>query len=81
MEKQNITLSLPKGLLKKAKLLAVKREKSMSQFLMEALEDKLREYRGYKRARGRQLKLLRTGFDLGTKGHITTSREDLHARR
>ena len=81
MEKQNVTLSLPKVLLKKAKLMAFKKEKSMSQFLIEALEEKLREDRGYKKAKERQLKLLRTGFDLGTKGHITISREDLHARR
>ncbi len=49
MDRQNVTLSLPKALLKKAK--------------------------------ERQFKLLKSGFDLGTEGHITISKEELHARR
>ncbi len=81
MDKQNVTLSLPKTLLKKAKLMAVKREKSMSQLLVEALEEKIREEKGYNKAKNRQIKLLRTGFDLGTRGRITISREELHARK
>ena len=80
MNKQNVTLSLPKTLLKKAKLAAVSKDKSLSEFLRESLEEKLRKDTGYKKARERQLKLLKMGPDLGTKGRITTSREDLHAR-
>ena len=80
MERQNITLSLPKSLLKKAKVMAAKKDKSLSGFFKEALEEKIREDTGYKKARERQLRLLRTGLHLGTKGHFTTPREDLHAR-
>jgi metal-responsive CopG/Arc/MetJ family transcriptional regulator len=81
MDKQNVTLSLPKSLLRKAKIVAVKKEKSLSQLLVEALEEKVRENIDYKKAKERQFKLLNTGFDLGTKGRITISREELHARR
>jgi metal-responsive CopG/Arc/MetJ family transcriptional regulator len=81
MNRQNVTLSLPTSLLKKAKVIAASREKSLSEFLRESLEEKVREANGYKKARRRQLKLLKEGLDLGTKGHITTSREELHERR
>ena len=81
MERQNVTLSLPKALLKKAKVIAATRDKSLSEFLRESLEEKVRDATGYKRARERQLKLLRKGLNLGTKGLITTKREELHARR
>jgi len=81
MNRQNVTLSLPKSLLKKAKVIAASREKSLSELLRESLEEKVREANGYKKARERQLRLLKQGLDLGTKGHITTTREELHGRR
>ncbi|RLB21781.1 MAG: CopG family transcriptional regulator, partial [Deltaproteobacteria bacterium] len=43
MERQNVTLSLPKLLLKKAKVIAASREKSLSDLLRESLEQKVRE--------------------------------------
>ena len=43
MEKQNVTLSLPKALLQKAKLMAVRQDKSLSQLLVEALQEKSRK--------------------------------------
>jgi hypothetical protein len=48
MERQNFTLPLPKGLLKKA--------------------------------RERQLRLLKAELNLGTKGHLAISWEEIHAR-
>jgi len=81
MNRQNVTLSLPKTLLKKVKMIAASREKSLSELLRESLEEKVREATGYKKAKKRQLKLLKEGFNLGTKGHIIVSREELHARR
>ena len=81
MNRQNVTLSLPTSLLKKAKVIAASREKSLSEFLRESLEEKVREANGYNKARRRQLKLLKEGLDLGTKGHITTQREELHDKR
>jgi len=81
MERQNVTLSLPKSLLKKAKAMAANKEKSLSELLRESLEERIREATGYKKAKERQLSLLRRGFDLGTKGKIAVSKEELHARR
>ena len=81
MERQNVTLSLPKLLLKKAKVIAASREKSLSELLRESLEEKVREANGYKKARQRQLKLLKEGLDLGTKGDIATTRDEAHERR
>jgi len=81
MERQNVTLSLPKPLLRKAKAVAMKAEKSLSEFLREALEEKVNESSGYKRAKRSQLNLLKVGLDLGTEGYLKISREELHARR
>jgi len=80
MNRQNVTLSLPKSLLKKAKVVAASREKSLSELLRESLEQKVREANGYKKARQRQLKLLKEGLDLGTKGDIATTRDEVHDR-
>ena len=80
MEKQNVTLSIPKVLLGQAKIMAVSQDKSLSQLLKEALEEKVREEADYNNAQKRQLRLLKKGLDLGTKGQVKISRDDLHAR-
>ena len=80
MEKQNVTLSIPKTLLRQAKIMAASQDKSLSQFLRESLEEKVREEADYSTAQKRQLRLLKKGLDLGTKGQIKISRDDLHAR-
>jgi len=80
MERQNVTLSLPKALLKKAKVMAAQKDKSLSGLFIEAIEEKVREDAGYKKARERQLRLLKAGLNLGTKGRLTISREEIHAR-
>lgn len=80
MEKQNVTLSIPKVLLRKAKIIAASQDKSLSQFLKESLEEKVREESDYNKAQKKQLRLLKKGLDLGTKGQIKISRDDLHAR-
>lgn len=81
MERQNVTLSLPKSLLKKAKTLASKEDRSLSELLRETLEEKVVQKSGYQRARERQIALMKKGFDLGSKGKITITRDDLHERR
>jgi hypothetical protein len=80
MERQNITLSIPKHVLKKAKLLAVKQGVSISALLTQALEDVVEDDEGYRSAQRRHLKLLDKGLDLGTKGRAGWSRDVLHAR-
>ena len=63
------------------KVIAAGREKSLSELLRESLEEKVREANGYKKARQRQLKLLKEGLDFGTKGDIATTRDEVHVRR
>lgn len=81
MDRQNVTLSLPKSLLKKAKTLAITKDKSLSELLRETLEEKVNKETGYQRARKRQIAFMEKGVDLGTQGKITIAREDLHERR
>jgi predicted transcriptional regulator len=80
MDRQNVTLSLSRSLLRKAKVIAAKKEKSLSELMKEAIEEKVNEDTGYKKARERQLRLLKKGLNLGTKGNSTFSREELHVR-
>ena len=74
-------MSLPRSLLSKAKLEAVKQDKSLSEFMRVALEEKLGAGSEYQKAKRRQLEMLATGLDLGTGGRISSPREELHERR
>jgi NADPH:quinone reductase-like Zn-dependent oxidoreductase len=80
MKKQNVTLSLPKSLLKEAKIIAIERERSLSQLLVEALEDIVLRNQEYERSKQRHKMILEKGFDLGTQGDIKVKREELHER-
>jgi len=79
-ERQNITLSLPKPLLKKAKVLAAQEDRSLSDLMREALEKRISQSAEYEKAKKRHIKLLERGLDLGSKGELAFSREDLHER-
>ncbi len=81
MERQNITLSLPKALLKKAKTAAVMEGRSLSEFLKITLEEKIKQDTGYLSAKNRQISLMEKGFNLGTEGRFSINREELHERR
>lgn len=80
MKKRNVTLSLPEDLIRKAKLQAVKESKSLNQFVCEAMEYRVERESGYRSAMQRHLRLLEKGTDLGTRGKISITREDLHER-
>ncbi len=80
MELQNVTVSLPKVLLKRVRSLATRREKSMSELMRESLEEKIRGVTGYKKAQDRQIKILEKGLNLSTNGTLSISREELHER-
>lgn len=80
MEKQNITLSLPKEILREARHLAVDQGVSLSGFLVEALTERVKRLREIQRAGTRQRALMRRGLKLGTHGHAAWKRDDLHAR-
>ena len=77
--KQNITLSLEKNLIKKAKLLSAKRQTSISQMLGQNLERHVQTTEDYAQAKRRALAHLRMGFHMG--GKRVASREELHERK
>ena len=79
-ENQNITLSLPRELLKRAKRVAADRDTSVSALMTEALGRLADEERRYSAARKRALAALRSPQALGTGGRRTWSREELHER-
>lgn len=81
METQNITLSIPKDILQKVKLLAVQRQTSVSALLTQTLERLAMQEDAYGAAQQRHLQWLEQGADLGTYGRVQTRREDLHERR
>ena len=80
METQNITLALPKEVLLRVKLLAVKRRTSVSGLLTHTLERLIREEEAYTHAQQRHLQWLEHGTDLGTGGRMLTQRDELHER-
>ncbi|MFH1287083.1 MAG: CopG family transcriptional regulator [bacterium] len=81
MDRQNVTLSLPRSLLRRAKAVAANSEKSLSEFLKESLKEKIDENGGYQRAKERHIKVLNMNYNLGTHGKIPVTREKLHDRK
>ena len=79
-ERRNVTLSLPRDLIKRAKVLAARRDVSMSDLFREALEEKVLGDLDFRRAELRQLERMATGWDLGTRGRAPHSRDEIHAR-
>ncbi len=80
MDKQNVTLSIPKDVLRKAKMQAIEQNTSLSNLLTQALIDIVEQADQYELAKERHLAWLEHGADLGTEGHISWSREELHER-
>lgn len=79
-DNQNITLSLPKELLKRVKRVAADRDTSVSALMTEALDRLADEDRRYSAARKRALEALKSARSLGTRGRRNWSRDELHER-
>ena len=77
---QNITLSLPRELLKRVKRLAADRDTSVSALLKEALTRLADEGCSYSAARKGSVGVLRSPGSRGTSGGRTWSRDELHER-
>jgi len=77
---QNVTLAIPRNLLRKAKILAVQKNTSLSGLLTQTLKELVERQENYEQARVRNKELLKTGFDFGTQGKIAWKREELHER-
>lgn len=80
MKLQNVTISLPGDLVREAKHLAVDEGVSLSKFIANLVAERVKSRRDYEEARERYLHILDRGFDLGTHGHITWTRDELHER-
>lgn len=80
IEKQNVTLSLPKKLLRKAKIMAIEHDTSLSGLMVDLLTEVVEQREQYMIAKRKHLALLAEGVDLGTDGSSNWSRESLHER-
>ncbi|MGA7218265.1 MAG: hypothetical protein WBX38_08125 [Candidatus Sulfotelmatobacter sp.] len=76
--KQNLTVSLPRHTIRKAKILAARRGSSISGLLAEQIEILVGEEEAYERAERQATLLLDEGFHLG--GIIRASRDEWHER-
>lgn len=77
-QKQNVTISLSRQLLKKARILAARRETSISGLLAQQIEALVGEEEAYERAEKQAIALLQNGFRLG--GIAPAARDELHER-
>jgi len=80
MKKQNVTLTLPKELLQKAKIVAIRKEKSLSGFMVDLLSAAVRQEEAYEIAYRREKARQKKVYDLGTDGNIEWDREEIHRR-
>jgi len=78
---RNITLFLPADLIRRARRVALDRDVSLSALVRELLEEAVRDTDDYEVAKAAALATLKRGYDLGTGGQVTWTREDLHERR
>lgn len=76
--KQNVTISLSRRVLKKAKILAARRETSISGLLAQEIEFLVSNDEAYERAERQALAFLDHGFHLGDV--IRADRDELHDR-
>lgn len=76
--KQNITLSINKDLIRKAKMLAAQKQTSISGMLSQELHKLIDDSEEYELFKRKALININQGFHLG--GKISVSREELHER-
>lgn len=76
--RQNITLSLNKELIRKAKVLAAQQGVSVSALLAQYLTKIMEDEEAYEAAHRHALSLLAQGFHLG--GKIPSARDEWHER-
>jgi hypothetical protein len=80
MERQNVTISLPTSVLKKARHRAVEEGSSLSGLLASYIERLVNDAGEKERAARRIKRRLADGMNLGTGGAIAWTREDAHER-
>ncbi|MFV2063595.1 MAG: DUF6364 family protein [Chloroflexota bacterium] len=68
--KQNLTVRLDSGTIRKAKVLAAKRSTSVSRLVADEIDRLVDQDEAYEQARVEALAELESGFDLGSRGHL-----------
>jgi hypothetical protein len=76
--RQNVTVSLTRQTLQKAKVLAARRATSISGLLAHQIEILVGEEEAYEQAQRQAMNLLEQGFPMG--GVIRAKRDELHER-
>jgi len=76
--KQNLTISLDREVIRKAKIVAARRSTSISGLVARQIEILIGEEEAYERAERQAMTLLDQGFHLG--GAKPASRDELHER-
>ena len=76
--KQNVTLSVEKDLIKKGKVVAARKDSSISKMLADLLKNMVENDDHYEAAKRSAFQLLKKGLHLG--GKVTWKREDLYER-
>ncbi len=76
--KQNLTISLDRQTIRKAKIVAARRSTSISGLLARQIEILIGEEEAYERAERQAMALLEQGFHLG--GSNQVNRDELHER-
>lgn len=76
--KQNVTISLDRQTIRKARIIAARRSTSISGLLARQIEILVGEEEAYERNERRAMTLLDQGFHLGNS--VRVSRDELHER-
>jgi len=76
--KQNLTISLDRELIRRARIIAASRGTSVSKLVALELSRTVEEAEAYERAKRQALAVLDKGFHMG--GQPLVSREELHER-
>ena len=80
METQNVKLSLPRDLIRRARHVAVERGVSLSALVGSCLAEVVAPQPAYEQARDRAIARMREGLPMGVGERPTWTRDELHER-
>jgi predicted transcriptional regulator len=77
---RNVTLALPEDLVRRLKILAARQDTSISALLTATLSNLADQEEGYAEARDAMISDMKQGYNLGTRGRVSWTRDSLHER-
>lgn len=78
MAMRNVTLALDEDTLRELKIIAARKGTSMSALMRERIDDLVCREGRFVRARERALERMHRGYDLGTYGKISWTRDEIY---